>query len=77
MACVEKFTPSDLAQLRTKLMKLRGDSWQAADLVSNFLAGRGYGVNPDSMRTTIPTLVALRDSQEHMQTVLESIAYVM
>ena len=42
---IEKFTEADLAGLREELMKSGLDSWQAADLISSFLAGRGHGVD--------------------------------
>ena len=76
-AKIEKFTPSELAVLRGKLMKLRSDSWQAAELVADFLAGRGYGVNANAMRIAVPELAMLRVSHETMQAMLETVAYVM
>jgi len=74
---IEKFTSSDLATLRGELRKTKMDSWQAADIVSNFLAGRGYGVNANAMRTAVPHLEILAGSHEVMQSVLERVAYVM
>lgn len=74
-AMIEKFTPTDLTALREQLMKLRSDSWQAAELVSDFLAGRGYGVNGKAMRTV--ELAVLRGSHDAMQSLLETVAYVM
>jgi len=76
-AKIEKFHTNDLAMLRVMLMKSRTDSWQAAELVSDFLAGRGYGVNPKAMRTAVAELAMLRDSHDAMQSVLETVAYVM
>jgi hypothetical protein len=60
-----------------KLMKLRSDSWQAAELVSEFLSGRGYGVDAQTIRTAVTELAVLRGSHERMQTLLETMAYVM
>jgi hypothetical protein len=77
LAKIEKFTPTDLATLRGELMNFKMDSWQAADVVSSFLAGRGYGVNASAMRTALPHLAILGDSHEAMQSVLENVAYVM
>ncbi len=74
---IEKFTPTELASLRVELMRLRSDSWQAAEFVSDFLAGRGYGVNAAAMRTAVPELAVLRGSHDAMQSLLESVAYVM
>jgi hypothetical protein len=56
---------------------LRSDSWQAAELLSNFLAGRGYGVNVKVMRKAAPELAMHYLSHERMQRLLENVAYVM
>ncbi len=77
VAKIEKFQSSDLAMLRDMLMKSRTDSWQAAELVSEFLAGRGYGVNAKAMRTAAPELAVPRASHDAMQAMLETVAYVM
>jgi hypothetical protein len=77
VAKIEKFTASELADLRSELMKSKIDSWQAADVVSTFLAGRGYGVNCNAMRNAVPRLDILGGSPEAMQAVLETVAYVM
>jgi len=76
-AKIEKFTPTDLAALREQLMKSRSDSWQAAELVSDFLQGRGYGVNTKAIRTALPELAVLSGSHDAMQSLLETVAYVM
>jgi hypothetical protein len=77
VAMIEKFTDSDLANLRNELMKSRIDSWQAADFVAAFLAGRGYGVNANAMRKAVARMAILSGSREAMQKVLETVAYVM
>ena len=77
VAKIEKFTPCDLTNLRSELRKSKTDSWQAADIVSSFLAGRGYGVNANAMRTAVPYLEILGGSYEVMQSALEKVAYVM
>lgn len=74
---IEKFAPSELATLRAVLMKSRTDSWQAAELVSCFLAGRGYGVNAKAIRNALPKLGLYGRSHETMQSVLETVAYMM
>jgi hypothetical protein len=76
-AKIEKFTPTELTNLQVKLMKLRSDSWQAAELVSDFLSGRGYGVDAQTIRSAVAELAVLRGSHERMQTLLETMAYVM
>ena len=47
---VERFAEADLTGLREDLMKSGLDSWQAADLISSFLAARGYGVSTQDAR---------------------------
>lgn len=76
-AKIEKFAPADLARLRERLMKVRCDSWQAAELVSDFLAGRGYGVNTQTVRTAATEMTVVRGSHDRMQSFLETVAYVM
>jgi hypothetical protein len=76
-AAIEKFTPDELAELREKLMKSKTDSWQAAEMIAAFLAGRGYGVNAFDMRNAISQLAVRRNSPEGMQAVLETVAFVM
>jgi hypothetical protein len=77
MAQIEKFSPDELADLRSDLMKFQMDSWQAAEFVSSFLAERGYGVNSNAMRSAVPHLDIQRGSREIMQAMLETVAYVM
>ena len=77
MARIEKFTVSELIELRKELMKLKVDSWQTAEIVSSFLAGRGYGVNANAMRQAVPSLEILAGTPENIQAVLETVAYVM
>ncbi|AXC09417.1 hypothetical protein ACPOL_0030 [Acidisarcina polymorpha] len=77
LARIEKFTPTDLETLRNELMRAKVDSWQAADVVSAFLMGRGYGVNASAMRNAVPHLTVQPGSYEVMQAVLEAVAFVM
>ena len=80
---VEKFSMSELANLRNELQVYRDDSWQAADVVSAFLAGRGYGANPATIRKAVSVMEAFNRStnslkeMDAMQAALESVAYVM
>jgi hypothetical protein len=76
-AKIEKFPPCELARLRCQLTRSQMDSWQAADMVSSFLAGRGYGVNANVMRSVVPSLALPGGSHEAMQSMLETIAFVM
>ncbi len=54
---IEKFSAAELTNLRNELMRGQLDSWQAADLAANFLAGHGYGA---SAKTCVKPSRALR-----------------
>lgn len=73
---VEKFPVTELAGLRTELLQSSMDSWQAAELVTTFLTGRGYGADPDMVRDLVLHLEG-GCSLETMQQELERAAYVM
>ena len=74
---IEKFPAAELAGLRTELLQSGVDSWQAAQMVTSFLAGRGYGVSADAAREAIVRLEGNACSIECMQRELERMAYVM
>ena len=74
---VEKFPLEDLSGLRDELMQSGLDSWQAAELISCFLSGRGYGVSNDEARTIVNRIDTVACTFERMQKELESLAYVM
>ncbi len=74
---IEKFPAAELAGLRTELLQSGFDSWQAAELVTSFLAGRGYGVNPAVVREAVVRLEGNACTLECMQQELEHMAYVM
>lgn len=74
---VERFSMSELTSLRNELLEYRSDSWQAADVVSAFLVGRGYGVNTATMRHAVDNIDAFCGSINAMQAALEAVAYVM
>ena len=76
-AHVEKFTEADLSGLREDLMKSGLDSWQAADLISSFLSGRGYGVSNHAARKAASRLELRGCSLQCIQEELEKLAYVM
>lgn len=73
---VEKFSPAELSNLRSDLLQSGFDSWQAAEVVSVFLAGRGYGASAFEVRNAV-TEMDVFASTESIQTVLEKVAYVM
>lgn len=74
---IEKFPLAELAGLRTELLQSGVDSWQAAELVTIFLSGRGYGADPAMAREAVMRLEAKACTFECMQRELEGIAYMM
>lgn len=74
---VEKFAASELTSLRNELRQAGIDMWQAAEVLSAFLAGRGYGVIPEQARAAVLRLEGAGCSYECMQSELERVALVM
>jgi hypothetical protein len=77
MISIEKFSSTDLSALRSDLLQSGLDSWQAADLLSSFLAGRGYGVSTHDARHAASRLESAGCSLDCMQQELEKLALVM
>lgn len=73
----EKFPVDDLVGLRRELIDSHLDSWQAADLISSYLSGRGYGVSSKAARNTATRLESVGYAVEDMQEELGKIALVM
>jgi hypothetical protein len=74
---IEKFPTLELQELRDGLLQQGLDSWQAADLISSFLAGRGYGVSRQSALDALLQGEGISHSIDVMQAELEKIAMVM
>jgi hypothetical protein len=74
---VEKFSEVELASLRMELTQAGLDSWQAAQVLSSFLAGRGYGVNHEHARKAVSRLEMGRWRYESLQAEIEKLAWVM
>jgi hypothetical protein len=74
---VEKFAANELTNLRNELTQSGLDVWQAAELLSAFLAGRGYGVVPGEARAAVLRLEGAGCSHECIQSELERVALVM
>jgi hypothetical protein len=74
---IEKFTATDLSSLRDELMQSGLDSWQAAELISAFLNGRGYGVSSVAARGAASRIESVGCSLQSMQEELEKLALVM
>jgi hypothetical protein len=73
----EKFPVADLSGLREELMQSGLDSWQAADLISSFLSGRGYGVCSSEARSAASRIESVGCSIQCMQEEFEKLALVM
>ncbi|MHB1857163.1 MAG: hypothetical protein ACYDBH_02345 [Acidobacteriaceae bacterium] len=74
---IEKFPTVELQELRDGLLQHGLDSWQAADLISSFLAGRGYGVSRQSARDAVARFEDAGRSIDCIQAELEKLAMVM
>jgi hypothetical protein len=73
----EKFTPSDLTALRSELMQCRLDSFLAAEILTSFLSGRGYGISTQEARRVASTIEGNGCKPKHIQEELERVARVM
>ena len=73
----EKFPVADLSGLREELMQSGLDSWQAADLISSFLSGRGYGVSSVEARSAASRIESFGCSIQCMREEFEKLALVM
>jgi hypothetical protein len=74
---IEAFSDADLTGLREELMKSGLDSWQAAELISSFLAARGYGVSTHDARKVVSRMESIGCSLKCLQAELEKLAHVM
>ena len=74
---VERFTPTDLLTLRNELLQSGVDSFQAAEIVCNFLSGRGYGVSKHEARDAASRIEGPGCTAEHIQAALERVALAM
>jgi hypothetical protein len=74
---IERFTHSDLMMLRNELLQSGVDSFQAAQIVANFLSGRGYGISSHEARAAATTIEGAGCTAEHIQAELERVARVM
>ncbi len=74
---VERFTPTDLMMLRNELLQSGVDSFQAAEIVANFLSGRGYGVSSHEARIAASRIEGPGCTAEVIQRELERVALAM
>ncbi len=77
MTAVEKFSPPELAALRSELLQGGLDARQTAELFQVFLIGRGYGVSPQAARDAAMEVGGSGCSIESLQRELERLALVM
>jgi hypothetical protein len=74
---IEKFSSRELLNLRNELLQSGIDSWQAAEVLSGFLTGRGYGVSAEHARNAVARLEEMGCKLDRMQEELENLAFVM
>lgn len=74
---VEKFSATDLLTLRSDLLQSGIDSFQAAEIVTSFLSGRGYGISHYEARNVATRIEIPGATAEHIQAELERVALVM
>ena len=72
---IEKFTASDLSTLRNDLLQSGVDSFQAADIVTSFLSGRGYGISAEEARGVATKIEGFGSTVESIQEELERVAH--
>ena len=73
---IEKFSATELTNLRNELVRGQLDSWQAADLAANFLAGHGYGASAENLRQAITSIEMSRCTIDCLQAALEGVAFI-
>jgi len=73
----EKFTSSDLTALRSELLQCNLDSFLAAEVLTSFLSGRGYGISTQEARRVASKIECKGCKPEHIQQELELVARVM
>jgi|ERR1700734_2210486 hypothetical protein len=74
---IEKFPVAELTGLRTELLNAGVDSFQAAQMVTIYLSGRGYGVDSALVHEAVLRFEGNACSVECMQQELERVAFVM
>lgn len=70
----EKFASSDLSDLQASLKQASIDSFQAAELISAFLTGRGYGISAGDIRPAVMQMDLHHCSLQKMRQSLEGLA---
>ncbi len=73
----DKFSVAEVAALRNELLSGGLDSFQTAELLKMFLAGRGYGVSRESALDAAGRIEGTGCDVEALHKELESLALVM
>jgi len=73
----EKFSVAEVAALRSELLQGGLDFFQTAEVLKLFLAGRGYGVSPESALDAAGRIEGSGCDVESLHKELESLALVM
>lgn len=71
------FAAADLSSLRVDLLQSGLDSWQAGEVISAFLVGKGYGVSNFEARHAATRIESLGCSIRSLQEELSRLALVM
>ena len=71
------FSQEDLEALRRELLQAGLDTWQAGELITSFLAARGYGVSAGEARTVAGRIESASCSLDCMRQELHQLAFVM
>ena len=71
------FSQEDLEALRKELLQAGLDTWQAGELITSFLAARGYGVSAGEARTVAGRIESASCSLDCMRAELGQLALVM
>lgn len=74
---IEKFPAAELTGLRMELMQSGVDSFQAAELITAFLASRGYGADQTMVREVVTRLEGSACPVDCIQRELERVAWTM
>lgn len=73
----ETFATTDLSTLRSDLLQSGLDSWQAGEVISAFLSGRGFGVSHHEARHAATRIEAVGCSIQCLREELSALALVM
>ena len=76
-SAAEKFSPSELITLRSDLLQSGVDTFQAGEILTSFLSGRGYGISSQEARKVASKIERMGSKPERISAELERVARVM